>query len=338
MKYLYIKQTLVLIAIFSLGTFVLPKQAEAVVAPGASKTPGEYKSSFRLGFDSAEPAPHIIKYTTDGTLPSCPPSPRGTTYSEALRVTETTTFKTMTCTSGASSAVAEFAYVFVSGGSGGGGSSNNPTEVPGGPTCLDDQAYCPPGSPETGITGATLGAPIFGNVLANGIAALTRDLRLGTSGTDVAMLQRFLISNRAGAGAHALAAAGATGYFGTLTQNAAIEFQKRMGITPSLGYIGPKTRARMYALTGVLPNGNTDAAEVLLTCSNGSSLYSIGASSVVNGVCSICSKQTAGFELGSFAVWAPAPTNAGLCGAALTAPGAGSATDILKAPASATVR
>jgi photosystem II stability/assembly factor-like uncharacterized protein len=75
----------------------------------------------------------------------------------------------------------------------------------------------------------------------------TRDLTVGDRGTDVTKLQLYLIANNAGPAAQALATAGATGYFGPLTQAALAEFQSITGITPAMGYFGQKTKAYLQA-------------------------------------------------------------------------------------------
>jgi peptidoglycan hydrolase-like protein with peptidoglycan-binding domain len=70
---------------------------------------------------------------------------------------------------------------------------------------------------------------------------LTRNLALGSQGTDVTQLQQFLL-------AHCDLSATATGYFGTLTQAAVIKFQTQNGISP-VGSVGPITRAKITTLT-----------------------------------------------------------------------------------------
>ncbi|MEJ0053948.1 MAG: peptidoglycan DD-metalloendopeptidase family protein [bacterium] len=72
-----------------------------------------------------------------------------------------------------------------------------------------------------------------------------RDLIVGARGSDVTALQAFLIGKNSGPGARALAAAGATGYFGPVTQAALAEYQVANGIAPAAGYFGPLTRARV---------------------------------------------------------------------------------------------
>jgi peptidoglycan hydrolase-like protein with peptidoglycan-binding domain len=83
------------------------------------------------------------------------------------------------------------------------------------------------------------------------LSGITRDLTVGSSGSDVSALQAFLISQAKGPAASALGAAGATGYFGSLTQAALAEYQKAVGITPASGYFGPITRA--YLNGGTTP-------------------------------------------------------------------------------------
>lgn len=64
-----------------------------------------------------------------------------------------------------------------------------------------------------------------------------RDLAVGASGADVTSLQKYLIKQGFSI------PAGATGYFGAQTKSAVAEWQKYHGITPSIGYFGPKSRA-----------------------------------------------------------------------------------------------
>jgi hypothetical protein len=74
------------------------------------------------------------------------------------------------------------------------------------------------------------------------------DLEMYDVGDDVVALQKFLIAHNAGPAALALSALGPTGYFGPLTYDAVIEFQKTEYITPVSGFFGPVTRARANAL------------------------------------------------------------------------------------------
>jgi peptidoglycan hydrolase-like protein with peptidoglycan-binding domain len=74
------------------------------------------------------------------------------------------------------------------------------------------------------------------------------DLRVGSTGDAVIRLQQYLIGKASGTAASRLAAAGATGYFGTVTEAALIEYQKSAGISPANGYFGPNTRAVVGSL------------------------------------------------------------------------------------------
>jgi len=74
-------------------------------------------------------------------------------------------------------------------------------------------------------------------------STFTRDLRFGMTGADVTRLQIFLIAQNAGAAAQKLKVNGTTQNFASLTKAALIEFQKKEGIAPAIGYFGPITRA-----------------------------------------------------------------------------------------------
>ena len=65
----------------------------------------------------------------------------------------------------------------------------------------------------------------------------TTDLTLGSRGADVTALQQMLINKGF------LAIAAPTGYFGSMTQAALGKFQASVGISPTAGYFGAKTRA-----------------------------------------------------------------------------------------------
>ncbi len=75
-----------------------------------------------------------------------------------------------------------------------------------------------------------------------------RDLAFGARGADVSSLQRFLISQNKGPSARTLALYGATGYFGSATVSALVEFQLAMGISPASGAFGPKTRSLVNSM------------------------------------------------------------------------------------------
>lgn len=67
-------------------------------------------------------------------------------------------------------------------------------------------------------------------------AVFQRDLYLGSRGYDVFVLQRFLRVS-------GYFSVEPTGYFGLLTAAAVRAYQLDQGLTPTIGYFGPKTRA-----------------------------------------------------------------------------------------------
>ena len=71
----------------------------------------------------------------------------------------------------------------------------------------------------------------------------TSDLTVGSTGSQVMQLQQFLIAKGD------LVLATPTTYFGALTQAALAKFQAANGITPSVGYFGPKTRAFVNSMS-----------------------------------------------------------------------------------------
>ncbi len=77
---------------------------------------------------------------------------------------------------------------------------------------------------------------------ASGTALPTGDLDVGSSGRAVAALQGYLIRAASGPAATRLASAGATGYFGSISKMALIEFQLAVGISPANGYYGSTTQ------------------------------------------------------------------------------------------------
>ncbi len=72
-------------------------------------------------------------------------------------------------------------------------------------------------------------------------AGYTRDLTIGSSGSDVTALQQFLVSR----GFLSMPAGSSYGYFGALTRDAVARLQSYAGITPVDGYFGSATRARV---------------------------------------------------------------------------------------------
>src|SRR3989344_5045438 len=70
---------------------------------------------------------------------------------------------------------------------------------------------------------------------ATSIPSIATDLTVGSKGDDVKSLQNYLISVNKGSAAAALAAVGATGFFGSLTRAALGEYQASAGVSPAAG-------------------------------------------------------------------------------------------------------
>ena len=84
------------------------------------------------------------------------------------------------------------------------------------------------------------------------------DLTMGAKGDEVIALQKFLVT-----GGYLVVPKGVPmGYFGTLTKNAVIKWQKAKGIRPSLGYVGPKSRAILGATATPAIVASSGAASV----------------------------------------------------------------------------
>jgi peptidoglycan hydrolase-like protein with peptidoglycan-binding domain len=79
----------------------------------------------------------------------------------------------------------------------------------------------------------------------------TRDLTVGSTGSDVTALQTWLIAKGFSI------PAGATGYFGAQTKAAVAAYQAANGISPAVGYFGPITRAKVNATAGTTTTTTT---------------------------------------------------------------------------------
>jgi peptidoglycan hydrolase-like protein with peptidoglycan-binding domain len=95
-------------------------------------------------------------------------------------------------------------------------------------------------SSNSSVTSKASAASSFGQQ----IKAIATDLKTGSRGAGVTVLQQFLLSqNYRGPVAAGLAEAGATGYFGELTRAVLAQFQANVGISPAMGNFGPITRS-----------------------------------------------------------------------------------------------
>ena len=73
--------------------------------------------------------------------------------------------------------------------------------------------------------------------------SFTTNLELYDTGSAVNALQNYLVQQDKGTAVERLKAHGTTSFFGIMTFNALVGFQKSVGITPASGYFGPITRA-----------------------------------------------------------------------------------------------
>jgi len=76
-----------------------------------------------------------------------------------------------------------------------------------------------------------------GNTAPQAICTFTRNLTIGSRGSDVTCLQNYLTTT-----GYFTYAGGATGFFGPVTRSAVSAWQAANGITPAVGYFGPISR------------------------------------------------------------------------------------------------
>lgn len=100
-----------------------------------------------------------------------------------------------------------------------------------------------------GTVSAELEATINALAPASSGASFTRNLEVGMTGEDVTALQIFLnthgyVVTESGAGSPG----NETSRFGALTRSALAKFQAANGISPAVGYFGPKTRALINSM------------------------------------------------------------------------------------------
>jgi fibronectin type 3 domain-containing protein len=107
----------------------------------------------------------------------------------------------------------------------------------------------PPGGGGPVSTPSPSTPPSVGSPTVLPSTIFSRDLDIGSRGADVKALQEFLIGQNKGPLAEQLGGVGATGYFGSLTQKTLAEYQGSVGISPTAGYFGPKTRNYINSLT-----------------------------------------------------------------------------------------
>jgi len=88
--------------------------------------------------------------------------------------------------------------------------------------------------------------------------AYTRDLTIGSTGSDVVALQDMLIAN----GNLVMPAGVSKGYFGALTQSALAKYQVANMIAPPAGYFGPITRASIKCSGSTTTPGSSNSGDL----------------------------------------------------------------------------
>jgi hypothetical protein len=114
----------------------------------------------------------------------------------------------------------------------------------------------------------------------------TSDLTVGSTGSAVTALQTFLI------GQGDLVLATPTQYFGSMTQAALAKFQAAKGITPSVGYFGPKTRAFVNSMSTSTSTTTTTTTNLPGGCVTSAGFSSTTGVSCSSGVSTVVAPST----------------------------------------------
>jgi LPXTG-site transpeptidase (sortase) family protein len=102
------------------------------------------------------------------------------------------------------------------------------------------------------VAGLSIIIPGYKADAATANAVFSRNLSLGSRGSDVVALQKMLIKK-------GYLKVAATNYFGKLTQRSLAAWQKAAGIRPASGYFGPLSRQKLAGTTAFVPPSNTAA-------------------------------------------------------------------------------
>ena len=239
-----------------------PVEGTVIAAPTVSPVAGTYTSNQSVILTSTGATD--IRYTTDGTIPTC----ASAQYSSAISVTSSKTIKAISCyANNTSSTVASFAYTISvpssSGGGGGGGYSSPlatilPSPSPSPTTAGSVQNQLNVLLAQLQVLQIQAGAqgPI-NSTIRSGLS-FSRNLQVNSQGEDVRQLQVFLNNNGfpvAATGAGSLGRE--TNFFGNATHAALVKYQTSVGVSAT-GYLGPLTRAKIAE--NITPTASATAA------------------------------------------------------------------------------
>lgn len=111
----------------------------------------------------------------------------------------------------------------------------------------------------------TGGTPTTGGTTTATACSFTKDLTLGSTGTDVKCLQQYLNGAGYPVASTGVGSAGNEGtYFGSLTQAALAKWQAAMGVSPAAGYFGSISRAKYASVAGGTTGGTTTVPGVVV--------------------------------------------------------------------------
>lgn len=226
-------------------------------APTADPAEGTYTQAQSVSLTSSGSA--TVRYTIDDTAPTCT---TGTLYSSSFGVASAVV-RAVGCDDASNiSSVATFTFARQSGG--GGGGSRRSTTVSTMPTAPASGSGL--GSSQVSAildllrsfnadqsvidqVNASLSGQASAGAAGSASGSFSRDLEVGSVGEDVRALQVFLNGHGFPVVADGPGSAGnETTSFGSLTKAALAKFQAAKGITPAVGYFGPKTRAAVSGM------------------------------------------------------------------------------------------